>query len=247
MTDIKLGRPDGRMVWFDLDDTLWNFTANSDIALDDTYRHFDLDRYWPDAQAWKDDYHAINSQLWVEYAAGQIDLTYLRMQRFYRPFVGAGMDNVDATRLAGQADTYYLSQLGKLPGLVPGARNLLQRLRDAGFRTGILSNGFNPVQYNKMASSGISDLIDVVVLSDEIGINKPDRRLYDYAMEKAGTTADRCIMIGDNPDTDIAGAIHAGWNTVVWFNPDNKTPGTPLPHNDATTVFETTNLDKINV
>ena len=115
-------------------------------------------------------------------------------------------------------DKAYLSRLGRKTALVDGARDFLDYLRGRGYGLGVLSNGFKEVQYDKMRSGGIADYFDVVVLSDEIEVNKPDRRLYDYALVKAGS-ADRVnIMVGDNIETDIAGAINAGW-PAIWYNP----------------------------
>ena len=98
---------------------------------------------------------------------------------------------------------------------------MLIYLRSKGYKIGIISNGFYEVQYNKLRSSDIEHLIDVVVLSDDIGINKPDRRIFDHALRKAGATAEESIIIGDNPDADIYGAKSAGWRTI-YFNRKGK-------------------------
>ncbi|MBO4380143.1 MAG: HAD family hydrolase, partial [Muribaculaceae bacterium] len=75
-------------------------------------------------------------------------------------------------------------------------------------------NGFSGVQERKLKNAGLK--VDVVVLSDEIDINKPDRRLFDYALQKSGATAEESLMVGDNPLTDIAGAIKAGWRSILY-------------------------------
>ena len=99
----------------------------------------------------------------------------------------------------------------------PGAKTLLDTLAAKGYKIGVLSNGFKEVQYDKLRSAGVLEMIDCMVLSDEIDVNKPDKRLFDYALQKAGTTAAESILIGDNPDTDIKGAINAGWK-AIFFN-----------------------------
>ena len=80
----------------------------------------------------------------------------------------------------------------------------------------MVSNGFSGVQERKLKNASLE--VDVVVLSDEIDINKPDRRLFDYALQKSGATAEESLMVGDNPLTDILGALSAGWQAIL-FNP----------------------------
>lgn len=220
-------RPSDYVVWFDLDDTLWNFSGNSLEALADTYRHFALDRYWNDVDAWRHDYHVVNKYLWDELGAGRLTTTELRHRRFLEVFVGAGMDQTQAERLNIEADTYYLDRLSSRKRLVPGARHAVDILRARGFRIGILSNGFIETQRAKMRSSHLTEVIDVPVFSDEIGINKPDERLFRYAEKKAGVDAAHSIMVGDNGETDIAGALNAGWR-AVWYNAAHNPAGDRL-------------------
>lgn len=235
------GRP---WIWFDLDDTLWDFSGNSLKALAEVYGAYSLDRLWPTLQEWYDSYHAVNSELWVEYAHGRISRDYLRMERFRRPLVGAGCPDGEARRLSAQMDTDYLARLGRMTATVPGARGLLERLRPY-YNIGVLSNGFRPVQYDKMKSAGIYGLIDCTVLSDEIEVNKPDPRLFDYACRKGGTDADRCLLIGDNPETDIAGALNAGWQAVLFCPAAAGGTAPAIPGHEAVNVPVAIHLDQI--
>ena len=209
-------------VWVDLDDTLWDFTANSHALLTQIYAERKECQRFPTAEAWVDTYEEHNHMLWREYAAGRVARDFLMMDRFKHPFLQVGFDEATAERLSTELGDEYLSRLGRMSALVPGARELLTELRHRGFKIGILSNGFREVQHNKLHASGIAGMIDLVVLSDDIGINKPDRRLFDFAVSQAATSAERCLMIGDNPDTDIAGAKNAGWRALR-FN-RNVTP-----------------------
>lgn len=226
--NFNLGKADGCVVWLDLDDTLWNFRLNSVKALTEVYAAFGLDRFWKDNESWLNDYHLVNDRLWAELADGRITADELRVSRFRETFVNKGMSLGEAEKISGRADTFYLGLLGKMKELIPGAKELLERLKDGGFKVGILSNGFQDVQFNKIESSGIGAFIDYVVLSEDIGISKPDKRIFDYAATKAGVSPYKCIMIGDNGETDIAGALNAGWAEAVWFNPDGKSPQVKL-------------------
>ncbi len=205
-----------RWVWFDLDDTLYDFHGNSIVSLGEVYEIAALSRWWRDVDAWRDHYHVINAELWRLYAPGLIDRATLRRDRFVRPLVEAGCSENEAEMLWPELDRLYLGLLGQKKVCVAGAVEAVKRMRQLGYRIGVLSNGFKEVQYAKLASIGLSHLVDCVALSDEIDINKPDSRFFDYAVRKAETTAEECLLVGDNPDTDIAGALGAGWR-AIWL------------------------------
>lgn len=210
-----------RWVWLDLDDTVWDFCNNSLKSLAEIYELHSLGRFFATVDDWRACYMRHNHALWELYSAGKVTREFLMHERFTRPLLEAGCDSGTAERMCGPLHVDYLDRLGRYPDLVEGARELLETLRRRGFKTGILSNGFKEVQYRKLASGGIEPLIDCVVLSDEIGVNKPDRRLFDHALQKAGTTAAESVIVGDNLSTDIAGGLGAGWR-AVYFNRDGK-------------------------
>lgn len=207
-----------KTAWVDLDDTLWDFKGNSRIALAALYDQYCLEQSFGGVERWIEAYEKVNHELWDKYSRALIDKLTLMSTRFRLPLEQAGHPR--AVELGARFDGEYLDLLAQCTGLVPGAIELLVRLRMAGYRTGILSNGFVEVQHRKIKNSGLAPYIDVVVLSDEIEINKPDVRLYEYAATKAGSTCP-CdnLMIGDNPDTDIKGAVAAGWQ-AIFYNPE---------------------------
>lgn len=209
-----------RTVWVDLDDTIIDFRGNSRRALSRVHAvHPAVSRLFPDAEAWIEAYERHNLQLWALYNRAEITCAFLREERFIRPLADAGLPRAEAAALTGELDRLYLDLLARERTLVDGSRDLLSRLREAGLTIGVLSNGFADVQHRKIASAGIGPLIDLTVLSDDIGVNKPDVRLYRHAMERAGNVdAATHLMIGDNPATDIEGALAAGWQAIL-FNP----------------------------
>lgn len=225
-------------VWIDLDDTLWDFRANSREALAIVYRQEGLSEYFADVDTWLNAYIECNKALWTLYNQGQISKEYLMMERFRHVLSEAGCQAPYDKVLARHLDRVYLECLGQLGTLVPGARELLVYLRDKGYKIGVLSNGFREVQHNKLRSAGIDGLVDLVVLSDDIGINKPDPRLFTHAAGRAGTSPQHSLMIGDNPDTDIAGAIRSGWHSI-YFNRDGRQQSLP----EGTTI-EITSLQQ---
>lgn len=216
-------------VWIDLDDTLWDFATNSVDSLRVIYERHGLNCFYPTADSWIKRYLHHNHELWAQYNVARISREYLQEQRFLRPLLEAGCPADEAESLTAILHRDYLDVLGDHSLLIDGADELLDTLHEKGFKVGIISNGFKEVQYRKLRSSGIDNKIDCVVLSDEIDINKPDRRLFDYALAKAGTSAGKSLIIGDNPDTDITGGVAAGWHTI-YFNRDGKnSPATGCP------------------
>lgn len=204
------------MLWFDLDDTLWDMSGNSVLCLRELYESQRLDRWFESHEQWDDVYHKINRELWEQYGRGDITREYLRSERFARPLRIGGVPAADAELMATTFDKLYLESLGKKTALIDGARELLDYLSAGGYRLGIVSNGFREVQYNKLRSSDIDRYFDLVVLSDDAGINKPDRRFFEYAMDRANSRDLHNIIIGDNLTADIQGAIAAGWD-AIWF------------------------------
>ena len=154
-------------VWFDLDDTLMDFRANSLAALRMTYEECGLDRYFPTCDQWTECYQKYNHALWDRYNKAEISQDYLRLHRFLDPINECS--TVSESEFAVQArhmDTLYLSLLAGQKVMVPGAMDLVGYLRAHAYNIGILSNGFCDVQHRKLHAVGLDVLVDAVVLSD---------------------------------------------------------------------------------
>lgn len=222
-------------VWIDLDDTLIDFRANSRLTLRRVYADCALERFFPTCEAWMQSYETHNHHLWDLYSRAEITQSFLRIDRFATPLrpTWTGSED-DLIAFARELDPLYLDILAEQRTLIPGAMELLKHLRGRRYNIGILSNGFEQVQMRKLAVTGIGEYVDLTVLSDHIGINKPDPRIYLHAMERAASpTPSRHLMIGDNLATDIAGAISAGWHAVLF---DRDLRHIPSPADRHTTV-----------
>lgn len=216
---IKFRNSEIKTVWLDLDDTLIDFHTNSRLSLELLYSQFNLNQWFRTPEIWIENYQTHNHALWALYNNAAITRDELRRQRFTTPLTEAGMHPEQAAGLWHELDKTYLDLLARQRTLVPGALNLLEVLRSKNVKIAILSNGFKEVQHRKIESAGIRSYIDLVILSDDINVNKPDQRLFRYAMEQDGNmNPDSHLMIGDNPATDIAGAVNAGWHAIL-FDP----------------------------
>ncbi len=209
-----------KVLFIDLDDTIWDFRANSMLALRQVYDELALSKEIPDYDRFKTLYMAANRELWEAYHHNRITKDFLIVERFSRPFREMGNSVSDDREFLMLLNDRYLDILARQKNLVPGAADLLDYLTAQGYRLYILSNGFAEVQSRKLESAGISGYFRRLILSDEIGVTKPDRRLFDYALQQVGAEASETLIVGDNYDADILGAINAGWGTI-YFNRDN--------------------------
>lgn len=212
-------------VLIDLDDTIWWFTENSKVAFSRTCDALRVDDFCQ-----REEFHRVylakNLELWRLYHHGQIGRDHLMNERFRYTLQQCGYGG-DCTAMARKMDDYYLSTLATLKLLVPGALQLLEHLRAKGYATCLVSNGFRGTQQQKLRSAGVDGYIDRIVLSDDCGITKPFRGIYDYALQQCGIDASQAVMIGDDPEADIEGAHNAGLRTIYYnWRKVDPAPGT---------------------
>ncbi len=209
-----------KWIFFDLDDTLFDFSSASLISLmrlwDETPQ---IRQRFKKPEEFLDAYHINNKRMWDLHESGKITADFLKGERF-RLTVDPERTDEDFCKFSRQLNDRYLWHLGGCNAPVEGAKELLGKLSKK-YLIGVLTNGFNEAQYRKLQSTGLDRFIQRMVISDEIGIQKPDSRLFRYAEQATGAIAAQTIMIGDNPDNDIQGALRAGWN-AIFFNCKGK-------------------------
>lgn len=204
-----------KWVFLDLDDTLWDFSANSLSALKKLYiNHNYLSKYYPSFELFSDRYHEINARMWRLYERAEIDVATLKRQRFALLFPDIA-DTEEGGLLGKSLNDEYIRILGGEKILVPGAEELCRSLSKH-YLIGILSNGFREVQYRKLYGGPLWRYVQRMVLSDEAGISKPDERLFRFAERAVGAEASEIVMVGDNPSADIVGAVGAGWGAIYF-------------------------------
>ena len=209
-------------LFIDFDDTLYDTRGNAVISLRETFEAFQLGRWFPDPQVFYDAYWEANIDLWSRYSRGEITRDYLIVERFRRPLsAGQGLEVTEAFCL--EMSDRFLDFCANKPGLVDGARHLMDYLRGKGYRLHMCSNGFHEVQYKKLAACGLRDHFDTIILSEDAGVNKPSPLYFDYALRASGASRETTVMIGDNLQTDIIGARDAGFDTI-FFNRWNVDP-----------------------
>jgi putative hydrolase of the HAD superfamily len=122
--------------------------------------------------------------------------------------------------------------------LSPGAMETLAALRAKGLKIGIVTNGSAVVQNGKIDATGLRSLLDIVLVSEAEGLRKPDRPIFDLALQRLDLTADQAIFVGDNPAVDVDGARAAGL-LAVWYHSTTEWPaGLTLPDHTITSLSE---------
>ncbi len=116
---------------------------------------------------------------------------------------------------------YYFNHISEFAKPYSVQMDIVKRLRAMGVKTAIVTNipnGRAQSQRDKISALGIAECFDVILVSAELGIHKPDRRIYDYAAELLGVKNSECLFVGDDPHSDVQGAINADMDVVFLDN-----------------------------
>lgn len=131
---------------------------------------------------------------------------------------------------------YYYENMYRFAKPFPEQLEVVKRLREMGIKTGIVTNIMPDrlqSQRNKIAILELAPLFDCIVLSGELGIHKPDKGIFDYAAKLLGVRNEQCVFVGDDPVSDIGGALNAGMEAVWldnWKEYDGSFAGDPRVH-----------------
>jgi putative hydrolase of the HAD superfamily len=203
-------------IFFDLDRTLWDFEKNSQTTLLQLIKDFKLIEKGIDtADNFIKKYKIHNEELWELYREDKIKKEELRGKRFQ---LALAEYDIDDSELAQQFGLAYIKQSPLKTTLFPYTHEVLLYLKKK-YSLHIITNGFEEVQHIKLASSDLTQYFDVIVTSEQVGVKKPNAKIFEFALEQAKAKPDECIMIGDDFPVDVLGAEQIGMQGV-YFNPN---------------------------
>ncbi len=224
-------------LFFDLDRTLWDFDKNSFEELSFLYSKYRLHEKGISLPIeFIKIYKQINEKCWEQYRLNLLSKDDLRVKRFHDTFLYFGIEN---NSLSKQFGDDYVMNSPKRTHLIPGAIDLLEQLSPH-FKMHIITNGFEEVQHIKLSNSNLSKFFQVVVTSEAAGGKKPSPIAFEYALDQAGAHLDESIMIGDDLNTDIKGAIELGMK-AIYYNPHSKIHNYPV-WNEVNSLYDIANI-----
>jgi len=197
---------------FDLDDTISDHTTVMITSLEHLAKVHNL----PDC--FVPTFLKANKAMWTDYEQGQLSRDEIRYGRMRAVLAKCGRPNLDARILMEE----YFAHYGSHQLLFPGALDCLRKLGCI-IKLGIITNGFVDIQRDKLERTGLAELVDVVLISEETGKIKPHPEVFRLALQRLEIETEEALYIGDSYATDIIGAANAGIKTI-WFNPRGMEP-----------------------
>jgi 2-haloacid dehalogenase len=216
------------LILLDADGTLFDYDRAEKCAIEITFRDFGLD--YSDSILAR--YRVVNDALWKELERGDITSADLRVERFRRLLAELREAAQDSSSAQASAQTpaiapvpdaealslCYLHHLARGSHLIDGAEDICRYMAQR-YNLAILTNGIAEVQRSRLAKSALHDIVPHIIISEEVGLSKPDPRIFEYAVKILGyPRRDTVLMVGDSLSSDIRGGINAGIDTC-WYNP----------------------------
>jgi len=199
-------------LFFDLDHTLWDFDANAKETLVEVYTIFQLENK---GVIPFEDFHKLykihNEILWDRYHKGFITGEELKWKRMWRTLLDFKIADEE---LAKEMSAKFLEILPSKKLLFPHTTEVLDYLKEKNYDLHLITNGFEKTQHTKLTTSGLDIYFKEVVTSEGSNSVKPQKEIFHYALNKAGAQLHQSIMLGDNLEADIQGAMNVGMDNI---------------------------------
>ncbi len=198
-------------ILFDVDGTLYDFTAAENYALKALFEETGL-IVSPDML---ETYHTINHGLWLDLEKGLTSVEKLKVERFSRFF-----ETYNVSVSAQKAAERYIYFLGTSYHVYSDTIEVLEKIQELGIPMSIITNGITSVQKGRVVATGTSRFFSYVAIAEEMGFVKPDVRFFSETLrelEERGISPKRPLVVGDSLSSDIEGARRAGIDSV-WIN-----------------------------
>jgi putative hydrolase of the HAD superfamily len=203
-----------RHIFFDLDHTLWDFETNCAQTLEELYELYQFSNLGFTANDLVEKYNVVNYRMWYDYNRGKINKEEIRKTRFQQTFEEL---SVNPGLVPDSINDKFLQICPAKGNVMPYTHEVLDYLSNK-YTLHIITNGFKETQSIKINTSHLSKYFQEIVNAEICGFAKPNKQIFDFALNKANAHDHESLMIGDDLYTDIGGARNAGLDQV-YYNP----------------------------
>lgn len=227
-----------KAIVFDLDDTLYDCLHENDKAVDDTVRYVANELLHMDEdvvrKAFEKGRDTVKSQLseWDMAAQHNRVLYFQKMLELL---------DVSPFKYDLQVYNYFWDNFLNRISLFPEALKFIDDARALGIKIGICTDMTAHIQFRKIDRLGLTDRLDAMITSEEAGVEKPNRRMFDMIAEKLGVKNEEVIYVGDSYKKDVTGAKNAGMTPVWYLSLHDKTDEDVLAVSDYTELRDIVN------
>ena len=212
-----------KSIFFDLDNTLWDFNASAQSALTVVYEQY-LRGLGVNEEAWRQVYNRHNNELWEQYRQGKANSDDVKVQRFARSFAELGASHLPASEIAPD----FLQSLVQNTMLFPSVVETLTSLSRA-YTLGVITNGF-AASKERLGVLGLDKIFSYLITSETVGVPKPRPDMFLHALNSVGCLPGEFAYVGDDYDTDVIGAKAAGVQAILFNHKGEDLSGrTPQP------------------
>jgi len=202
-------------IFLDADDTILDYPAAERAAFAAAALEFGLDGGAELFAA----YRRHNGSVWKRFEQGGIDAETLKTERFRLLFDEHGITETDPAAMSA----LYLDALSQQTQMLPGAEESLRLLAQR-WPLVLVTNGLSLVQRRRFADSGIDRHFRMILISEELGVAKPDPGIFTPALDALNLDPSRVLLAGDSSSSDMPAAANAGMD-FCWVNPADQ----PVP------------------
>ncbi len=207
-----------RWLLLDLDNTIFDFNTSSRLALASLMQEVGIENTDENWQVYVD----INKKIWGKLETGEFTPDQVKWKRFDIFF-----KEYNVHYDAHDANEFYLESLVENFRLIPGTDDVVRQLYDD-YRLVAITNGLKKVQKPRLQRSGLYDLFEGVVVSEEIGSAKPQKAFFNHAFDLMNhPPKEETLVVGDSLSSDIQGAKNYGLH-ACWVNPGHSDNNTAL-------------------
>jgi putative hydrolase of the HAD superfamily len=221
-------------IFFDLDNTLWDFETNSRNTMQIIFQKLNLVQTHDFSQFFET-YTRHNDSLWQSYRKNEVLKKELTRLRFQNTFDELEIKSINAE----ETNELYLNEMPNHKTLNEGVIEILNYLKKKRYHLNIITNGFSEVQRRKIETSGLKPFFDKIFISEEIKSPKPDRAIFEHAVKSSNAKKSQSLMVGDDWEVDVMGALKFGIDAVLFqnINTENLT-NVSNPLNTSCTVYK---------